>query len=232
MNTKTILVVDDEKDIRELLKYNLSTEGYNVITANDGLDAKNKLNQDIDLFILDVMMPNIDGLELCKIIRSNQNYNHIPIIFLTAKDNEIDEIIGLEMGADDYIYKPISIHKLKARIRASLRKYKHREYPKGILKINDLVIDYNKYRVSLNSDSLDLTRNETKILFLLSRSPGKFFTRTEILDKIWNDIIVSDRTIDTHIVNLRNKLNEYSVLIETKRGLGYSLNLEKINDAK
>tara|TARA_Y100001970_G_scaffold222598_1_gene273822 strand:- start:1291 stop:1989 length:699 start_codon:yes stop_codon:yes gene_type:complete len=232
MNTKTILVVDDEKDIRELLKYNLSTEGYNVITANDGLDAKNKLNQDIDLFILDVMMPNIDGLELCKIIRSNQNYNHIPIIFLTAKDNEIDEIIGLEMGADDYIYKPISIHKLKARIRASLRKYQHREYPNGILKINDLVIDYNKYRVSLNSDSLDLTRNETKILFLLSRSPGKYFTRTEILDKIWNDIIVSDRTIDTHIVNLRNKLNEYSVLIETKRGLGYSLNLEKINDAK
>ncbi len=230
MINKRILIVDDENDIVELLDYNLRKDGYDTIIANDGLDAKNKLNKNIDLILLDVMMPNIDGLELCKIIKSDNRYSHIPIIFLTAKDSEIDEIIGLEAGASDYIYKPISIHKLKARIRVALRKNPLVSNQLDMLKIQGLVIDYENYRVLINDKSLNITRNEMEILFLLSQSPNKFFSRENILNQIWGDVIVSDRTIDTHIVNLRNKLGIYSKLLETKRGIGYSFTTDILDE--
>ena len=230
MKNNNILIVDDEKDIIELLDYNLSKEGYKITTASNGLDAIDKLDSHINLILLDVMMPRMDGLEFCKYLKSKEKFSHIPIIFLTAKDNEIDEIIGLELGADDYIYKPISIHKLKSRIKVILKRYQQPSLISSSLNINKLFIDYDSRRVSINQKMAPLTSNEMKILFLLSKFPNKFFSREEILNSIWKDTIVADRTIDTHIVNLRNKLQEYSVLIETKVGVGYSFNPNLIND--
>ena len=230
MKNNNILIVDDEKDIIELLDYNLSKEGYKITTASNGLDAIDKLDSHINLILLDVMMPRMDGLEFCKYLKSKEKFSHIPIIFLTAKDNEIDEIIGLELGADDYIYKPISIHKLKSRIKVILKRYQQPPLISSSLNINKLFINYDSRRVSINQKMVPLTSNEMKILFLLSKLPNKFFSREEILNSIWKDTIVADRTIDTHIVNLRNKLQEYSVLIETKVGVGYSFNPNLIND--
>ena len=230
IKNNNILIVDDEKDIIELLDYNLSKEGYKITTASNGLDAIDKLDSHINLILLDVMMPRMDGLEFCKYLKSQEKFSHIPIIFLTAKDNEIDEIIGLELGADDYIYKPISIHKLKSRIKVILKRYQQPSLISSSLNINKLFINYDSRRVSINQKMVPLTSNEMKILFLLSKLPNKFFSREEILNSIWKDTIVADRTIDTHIVNLRNKLQEYSVLIETKVGVGYSFNPNLIND--
>jgi len=224
-NNYKILLVDDEQDILDILNYNLSKEGYNIICAENGVDALDKMTSDINLIILDVMMPQMDGLEFCKIIKSKINYKHIPIIFLTAKDNEIDEIIGLEIGADDYIYKPISIRKLKARIKVLLRRNQGNDSKSSKQYIcNNLLLDYENYRVYIKNNIVNLTTNEMKILFLLSRSPKRFFTRQEILNILWKDVIVSDRTVDTHIVSIRAKLENYSNILETKRGLGYSFN--------
>ena len=224
-NNYKILLVDDEQDILDILNYNLSKEGYNIICAENGVDALDKMSSDINLIILDVMMPQMDGLEFCKIIKSKINYKHIPIIFLSAKDNEIDEIIGLEIGADDYIYKPISIRKLKARIKVLLRRNQGNDSKSSKQYIcNNLLLDYENYRVYIKNNIVNLTTNEMKILFLLSRSPQRFFTRQEILNILWKDVIVSDRTVDTHIVSIRAKLENYSNILETKRGLGYSFN--------
>ena len=176
------------------------------------------------------MMPHMDGMELCKYIKSKNNFSHIPIIFLTAKDNEIDEIVGLELGADDYIYKPISIHKLKTRIKVVLRRYHSNSENKLKLSIKNLLIDPSNYRISINNRAVNFTKNEIKILFLLSSNPGKFFSRYEILDLIWKDVVVTDRTVDTHIAGIRNKLQEYSKLLETKVGVGYSFNPGLIDD--
>ncbi len=214
MHKKKFLIIDDEQDILDLLDYNLSKEGYSITLAQNGLEGLDKINSDIDLIILDVMMPQMDGLEFCKHVKSKKNLQNIPIIFLTAKDDEIDEIIGLEIGADDYIHKPISIRKLKTRIKVVLKRYEmgDNKYSNKFI-CNNLIIDYKKYRVFLDNIVLPLTKNEIEILFLLSKSPNHFFTREQILNTLWSDVIVSDRTVDTHIVNLRAKLKDYSILI-------------------
>tara|TARA_B100001142_G_C14337967_1_gene656674 strand:- start:33 stop:734 length:702 start_codon:yes stop_codon:yes gene_type:complete len=231
MHKKKFLIIDDEQDILDLLDYNLSKEGYSITLAQNGLEGLDKINSDIDLIILDVMMPKMDGLEFCKHVKSKTNLQNIPIIFLTAKDDEIDEIIGLEIGADDYIHKPISIRTLKTRIKVVLKRYEmgNNKYSNKFI-CNNLMIDYKKYRVVLDNIVLPLTKNETEILFLLSKSPNHFFTREQILNTLWSDVIVSDRTVDTHIVNLRAKLKDYSILVETKRGIGYSFNPSLYNE--
>ena len=231
MHKKKFLIIDDEQDILDLLDYNLSKEGYSITLAQNGLEGLDKINSDIDLIILDVMMPQMDGLEFCEHVKSKKNLQNIPIIFLTAKDDEIDEIIGLEIGADDYIHKPISIRKLKTRIKVVLKRYEmgDNKYSNKFI-CNNLIIDYKKYRVFLDNIVLPLTKNETEILFLLSKSPNHFFTREQILNTLWSDVIVSDRTVDTHIVNLRAKLKDYSILVETKRGIGYSFNPSLYNE--
>ena len=231
MHKKKFLIIDDEQDILDLLNYNLSKEGYSITLAQNGLEGLDKINSDIDLIILDVMMPQMDGLEFCKHVKSKKNLQNIPIIFLTAKDDEIDEIIGLEIGADDYIHKPISIRNLKTRIKVVLKRYEmgDNKYSNKFI-CNNLIIDYKKYRVFLDNIVLPLTKNEIEILFLLSKSPNHFFTREQILNTLWSDVIVSDRTVDTHIVNLRAKLKDYSILVETKRGIGYSFNPSLYNE--
>jgi len=218
---KNILIVDDEQDILDLLEYNLSKNNYNVITANDGSDALVKLNEKIDLIILDVMMPILDGYAVCDTIKKNPIYKNIPILFLTAKNSPEDEYEGLVRGAIDYISKPISIKNLILRIKNILSNTISNE--EGIITFSDLSLDLDKMRVTISGKKIILTQKEYDILLLLVKSPGKVFTRDELLNSIWgHDMIVTDRTIDVHITKLRKKitLNTKSY-IHTSHGRGY-----------
>ncbi|NUN07626.1 MAG: response regulator transcription factor [Ignavibacteriaceae bacterium] len=222
---KKILLVDDEKDIVEFLKYNLESENFQVITAYNGEAALKKLEENPDLVILDVMMPKLNGFEVCKRIRENELSKSLPVIFLTAKSSELDEVIGLNLGANDYIQKPISPQKLIARVKTNLRKSEPLTLPPGqssILKIGNIIIDRNKYRVTLDGKEKILPRKEFELLFYLASSPGVVHSREELLREVWgSDIYVVDRTIDVHIRKIREKLEKYSELIETLKGIGY-----------
>jgi two-component system alkaline phosphatase synthesis response regulator PhoP len=223
MKTK-ILLVDDEKDIIEFLQYNLEEEGFEVICAYDGEEALEKISNKPDLIILDVMMPKLDGYEVCKFIRKKKGYENIPVIFLTAKSGEIEEIKGLELGANDFIQKPISPKKLIARVKANLRKYEPTGGLKntGILKIGPLEIDRDKYIVILNGKELIFPRKEFEILNYLASHPDKVFNRETILRDVWGtDIFVVERTIDVHIRKIREKFGMLEDMIETIKGVGY-----------
>lgn len=219
-----ILLADDEKDIVEFLKYNLEEEGFSVITAYDGKEALEKLSQKPDLILLDVMMPKMDGYEVCSKIRAMNDFNNVPIIFLTAKVAEIDEVHGLNIGANDFIKKPISPKTLIARLKANLRK-KESETPEPeamSISIGPLEINLEKYTVTLNGKSIVLPKKEFEILSFLSSNPGKVFPREKILGEVWGgDIFVVERTIDVHVRKIREKLGKYSDLIETIKGVGY-----------
>lgn len=219
-----ILLADDEKDIVEFLKYNLEEEGFSVITAYDGNEALEKLSQKPDLILLDVMMPKMDGYEVCSKIRAMNDFNNVPIIFLTAKVAEIDEVHGLNIGANDFIKKPISPKTLIARLKANLRK-KESETPEPeamSISIGPLEINIEKYTVTLNGKSIVLPKKEFEILSFLSSNPGKVFPREKILGEVWGgDIFVVERTIDVHVRKIREKLGKYSDLIETIKGVGY-----------
>jgi two-component system, OmpR family, alkaline phosphatase synthesis response regulator PhoP len=227
MKTK-ILLVDDERDIVEFLQYNLEHEGFEVITAYDGDEAIRKLTEKPDLIILDVMMPKINGYEACKIIRQKEGFNHIPVIFLTAKSSEMDEITGLDLGADDFIRKPISPKKLIARVKSNLRKSElilpdTKNFSK-IIKIGPLEIDRERYSVMVNGENVIFPRKEFEILFYLSSQPGKVFNREVLLRDIWGtDIFVVERTVDVHVRKIREKLGDYSEMIETIKGVGYRI---------
>jgi two-component system alkaline phosphatase synthesis response regulator PhoP len=220
-----ILIVDDEQDIIEFLQYNLEQNGYDVFTSNNGIGALEKLKENPDLIVLDIMMPEMDGYEVCKRIREIDQFKNIPVLFLTARSSEIDEVHGLNIGADDYIQKPASIEKILARINANLRKSKSAGSiieRKSTVEVGPLVIDQEQYQVKLNGDELVLPRKEFEILLLLAGKPGKVFDRNQILDKIWGeDIYVVARTIDVHIRKIREKLGDESGLIETIKGVGY-----------
>jgi two-component system alkaline phosphatase synthesis response regulator PhoP len=221
---KKILLADDEHDIVEFLQYNLKQEGFNVITAYDGAEALKKISENPDLIILDIMMPRMDGYEVCKRIRSTIGYEHTPIIFLTAKSGEVDEIKGLELGASDYIQKPISPRKLIARVKANLRSAEREEGKAGPAKINagPLTIDRDKYEVSINGEQRILPRKEFEVLYYLANNPGRVFSRETILKDVWGqDVYVVDRTVDVHIRKIREKLDTYADLIETIKGVGY-----------
>lgn len=224
MKTK-ILLVDDEKDIVEFLQYNLEQEGFKVITAYDGIEALEKMSQKPDLLILDVMMPRMNGYEVCSKIRSQDEYKNIPIVFLTAKSSEIDEVHGLDIGANDFIQKPISPKKLIARVRSNLRRIEANQNELSQNKeitIGPLVINKEKYTVTLESKQIVLPKKEFEILAYLASNPGRVFHRDKILNDIWgSDVYVVERTIDVHVRKIREKLGSYAELIETIKGVGY-----------
>ncbi len=218
-----ILLVDDEKDIVEFLEYSLKQEGFDVITAYDGSEALQKVSEIPDLIILDIMMPNIDGYEVCRRIRENSNYKDIPVIFLTAKGAEADEIRGLELGASDFIKKPISPKKLIARVNSNLRKNpKEEKSLPAVIEAGPLHINRDRYVVKLDGNEIVFPRKEFELLYFLAGNPGKVFSRDALLKTVWGiDVYVVDRTVDVHIRKIREKLNKYSDLIETLKGVGY-----------
>ncbi len=222
-----IAIIDDEYDIAHLIEINLTKYNYNVSIYTDGNSFIKSLEKSHvpELIILDLMLPDIDGIEICKFIRNDIRFSDIPIIMLTAKTEEYDKIIGLELGADDYITKPFSVRELIARVKSILRR-KNREFNKNIININNiLIIDENRYEVFIKNKKIDLTITEFRILKLLASKPGRVFSRSQILKHLWgNDKIVIDRTIDVHIKHLRNKLKDLDY-IKNVRGIGYKIEI-------
>lgn len=224
MSVNKIMVVEDEQDILELIQYNLAREGYEVVgfcTAEEALEATKNMTP--DLIILDLMLPGMDGLDFCKIMRITESTRGIPIIMLTAKGEEADIVAGLEIGADDYIPKPFSPRVLIARIRAILRRTNRRaDTGNAVLKRHELTIDPGRRQALLNEKPVDLTFSEFQILHFLTRKPGWVFTRNQIIDAVHGeDYPVTDRSVDVQIVSLRKKLGDCGKYINTVRGVGY-----------
>lgn len=216
----TILVVDDEEDVVEIISHFLRQEGFNVLTAYDGEEALGKVTQDVDLLVLDVMLPGLDGFEVARRLRGRVETETIPILFLTAKVEEEDQIEGLMAGGDAYLTKPVSPQVVLANARAILRRTGTEE--SHILTVNDLTIYEDEYRATLHGEDLGLTLTEFELLRYLVRHPRKAFTRQQLLETIWKDaMMVTERTVDAHIKNLREKLGEFARHIQTVRGVGY-----------
>jgi phosphate regulon transcriptional regulator PhoB len=223
-----ILIVDDEKDIVDLISYNLEKEGFSTAKAYDGETAlKLAKTQKPDLMILDLMLPKINGLDVCRTIRHNPETVGLPIIMLTAKSDEFDKIIGLEVGADDYVTKPFSIKELMARVRSILRRLKNSEkyVSKEEFVHKGLKINYDSYLVSVNGKKVTLSPTELKLLFFLSQNPGRVYSRNQIIDQVWgDDTFITDRAVDVHIRRLRSQIEEdmeNPLHILTVRGFGY-----------
>jgi len=216
-----ILLVDDEPDILEIVGYNLSSEGYQVITAENGHEAVKKAKKERpQLIILDVMMPEMDGIEACEQIRKNPDLSETIITFLTARGEDYSQVAGFDAGADDYITKPIKPKVLVSKVKALLRRLKEEDASESVLKIGNLVINREEYKISLKGEELVLPRKEFELLSLLATKPGKVFKREEILDKVWgNEVVVGGRTIDVHIRKLREKIGDKS--FKTVKGVGY-----------
>jgi phosphate regulon transcriptional regulator PhoB len=230
---KSILVIDDEADIVELVAYNLKKEGFNVDTAHDGEQGLKKIgSKRYDLIFLDLMLPGIQGVELCKMVRNNPDTSRIPIVMLTAKGEEIDKILGLEVGADDYITKPFSPRELVARAKAILRRAEqtvetvHEPVEdESILRIKDMTIDKERFIVTVGDRQIKLSATEFKLLLFLAERPKKIFNREQLLDMVWgSDVYVEPRTVDVHIRRLRAKIEHdpnNPAYIKTMRGVGY-----------
>ena len=228
MADEKILVVDDEEHIQELIKFNLEKNGYKVICANNGIDAiKSAKEQLPQLMLLDLMLPGMDGLDVCKEIRKDSSMSNMPIIMITAKGEEIDKIIGLELGADDYITKPFSVRELLARIKAILRRSTMQVVEKTF-KVGNLAIDFGKHEVIKDESKVDLTLKEFELLEILIKNKGRVMTRDFLLDKIWGyEYLGETRTVDVHIRHLRQKIEEDDKnprYIQTIRGIGYRFN--------
>lgn len=221
MNKKDIkiLLVDDEPDILEIVGYNLSSEGYQVITAENGVEAVKKAKKELpQLIILDVMMPEMDGIEACETIRKQPELKDVVITFLIARGEDYSQVAGFDAGADDYITKPIKPKVLVSKVKALLRRFK--EEVKDTVKVGNLVINRDEYKIILKGNEIILPRKEFELLSLLASKPGKVFKRDEILDKVWgNEVVVGGRTIDVHIRKLREKLGDKS--FKTVKGVGY-----------
>ena len=230
MNTKNklILVVDDEKDIRNIITYNLEKEGMRFIEASNGDEALILLKKNPSLVILDVMMPGKDGYEICKHIRSTGSI--VPIIFLTAMDREFDEVKGLESGGDDYIRKPFSPALLIARIKSILRRIESINMKGNLIEFDGLSINTETYIAQVDGNELTLPRKEFELLAFFMNSPNTIFKRETLLSSIWeDDVYVVDRTIDVHINRIRSKLGKYKNWIETVKGVGYRLRPKMID---
>lgn len=226
MANEKILVVDDEVHIIELLKYNLESNGYKVISAQTGFEAiKMATEKKPDLILLDVMLPEMDGFDVCKHINKSKETEGIPIIMLTAKGEELDKILGLEIGADDYITKPFSVRELLARIKAVLRRNFKEESKNQVISIGDLIVNLDKHEVIKDGEKIDLTLKEFELLRLLIVNKGKVLTRDFLLDKVWGyEYYGETRTVDVHIRHLRQKIetdDKNPKFIETVRGIGY-----------
>ena len=225
--SSTILIVDDEPDIRELIEYNLKKEGYQVFTASNGQEGVAEAKRVLpDLIILDIMMPKMDGIEACRILRTMNDFKNTFMVFLTARSEEYSEIAGFNVGADDYIAKPIKPRALTSRINAILRRNVQSDLEiENKLEIGDLVIDREAFLVYQRGDKVVLAKKEFELLYLLASKPGKVFTREVILKNIWEDsVVVTNRTIDVHIRKLREKLGDKYV--STVKGVGYKFELK------
>ena len=222
----TILVVDDEEPIQELLKFNLEKDGYQVRVAKDGPEALNSVEKEQpDLLVLDLMLPGMDGLEVCRRLRQNTKYQQLPIIMLTARGEEIDKVLGLELGADDYMTKPFSPRELSARIKARLRRLVVQDDSESVITRGELRIDLTSLRVLIRGEETELSPKEFELLRVFAAHPGKVYSRDELLERIWGYEYRGDtRTVDVHVRHLRLKIEkdpsnpEY---IETLRGIGY-----------
>lgn len=241
---KKVLVVDDEQSIIDVLVYNLKKEGYETLEATDGITAVNiALEQKPDLMLLDIMLPKLDGLSVCKRVK---NYLNIPILMLTAKDAEIDKIVGLELGADDYITKPFSVRELMARVKANLRKNEMSNIPKettnsnipeeedkneSIVKVNDLELDLDRFEVKVRGEIIDLTLREFEVLKFLATQPGQVITRETLLEQVWGYEYYGDiRTVDVTVRRIREKIEKDTSapkILITKRGVGYYIATKK-----
>jgi phosphate regulon transcriptional regulator PhoB len=231
VKTKPVLVVDDEADIAELVSYNLKKEGFSVDTASDGETALLKLKKSsYSLVVLDLMLPGLQGVELCRIIRKDPNISSLPIIMLTAKGEEVDRILGLEIGADDYITKPFSPRELVARIRAVLRRATEKTVEDKVVRIGNLLVNKETYSVSKDSQPLALSSTEFRLLVYLAERRGKVFSRDQLLDAVWkNEAFVEPRTVDVHIRRLRAQIEDdasHPEYIKTKRGIGYYMDAD------
>lgn len=220
-----ILVVDDEQHISELLEYNLAENGYEVTTVDNGTKALELAAEgNFNLILLDVMLPGINGIEICKKLKNELNID-TPIIMLTAKSEEIDKILGLEFGADDYVTKPFSVRELLARIKAVIRRYEKREEQSNQIQVYDILIDIDRHEVKCKEQLIDLTFKEFELLRTFAQNRGKVLTRDYLLDTIWGyDYIGETRTVDVHVRYLRKKIgDDESRYIETIRGIGYKM---------
>ncbi len=226
-----ILIVEDEKDIVKMLEYNLKKEGFQVVSSRDGEEALDlAVRENPDLVILDLMLPGLDGLEVCKILKKESKTSHIPIIMLTAKSQESDKVIGLELGADDYITKPFSPRELVARIKAVLRRAKDKDKAPEVLRVGDLCIDFAKISVTLKDKPVELTAKEFELLKTLIKSKGRMLSRDFLLDNIWgydHAMEIQTRTVDVHIRTLRKKLKSEAKRIITVKNYGYRFEIEE-----
>lgn len=222
----TILCVDDEEDLLEILSYNLKKDGYSVFTATNGESAIDKaLKVKPDLIVLDIMMDELDGFEVCKILRGKEETKNTPIIFLSAKTEEIDEILGLELGADDYITKPFSPRKVLAKVRAIFRRVSIDKAEKSqldVITVKGIEINFPNFTVTIDQEEKKFLRKEFQLLYHLMKHPRRAFSRDELLDSVWgDDAYFTDRTVDVHVAKIRKKLGQYSNYLKTVQGIGY-----------
>ena len=223
MGKPRILLIEDERGLTDVLSYNLTREGYETIVAHDGTEGLRKAQMQLpDVILLDIMLPGIDGLEVCRQLRAGKQTAHIPILMLTAKSEEMDQVVGFTLGADDYVTKPFSVKVLMQRIRALQRRTETVPENTALIEHLGVTIDKIKHRASVENKELDLTPTEFRLLECLLRQPGRAFTRTQLMDSaIEEGALVLERTIDVHIKSLRRKLGEAGEYIETVRGVGY-----------
>ena len=218
-----ILVVDDEPDLLELVRFNLTQAGHVVDTASSGTDAIEALRRSPpDLLILDLMLPDVSGMDICRYVRGNEHLAQLPILMLTAKSEEVDRVVGFELGADDYVTKPFSPRELALRVQAILRRRKAAPESESVLEHGPLRVERSSHRCYVSSGEVSLTAKEFQLLETLMSRPGRVLTRERLLEVVWgSDITVTARTVDTHLKRLREKLGEAGSLIETVRGVGY-----------
>jgi phosphate regulon transcriptional regulator PhoB len=224
--TKTkarILIVDDEPDTQELIAFNVKNAGYDVITADDGAEALQKARRHLpDLIVLDLMIPELDGLEVCKLLRRDPITQKVPIVMLTAKGSEVDRVLGLELGANDYVTKPFSPRELILRVRNLLQQQTAETKPTESFKIGDIHIDIAKHQVTIGQKPVDLTATEFRLLKVLAERRGRVQSREQLLQDVWHyDNIIDTRTVDTHMRRLREKLGKAARYLDTVRGVGY-----------
>ena len=221
-----ILLVDDEPDIREIIGYNLSNEGYQVYEASDGEKAVRKAEEIIPhLIIMDIMMPNLDGISACELLRGNPKLQATVVMFLTARGEDFSYVAAFDAGADDYVTKPIKPKVLLSKVKGLLRRFKNADATPAVLNLGNITIDREEYKVSQGDLSYTLPRKEFELLYLLASRPGKVHKREKIMEKIWgSDVVVGDRTIDVHIRKLREKVGDH--YFKTVKGVGYKFEIE------
>jgi two-component system, OmpR family, alkaline phosphatase synthesis response regulator PhoP len=228
LKTYRILIVDDEEDICEILKFNLQSEGYAVDTVNSAEEALTKKIDKYQLFLLDVMMKGMSGYKLADEIRKRRKIS-TPIIFITAKNSENDKLTGFSLGADDFITKPFSVKEIIARVKAVIRRgesHTSDEISENTIRIEGIELDPGKKRLTIDGKREDLTPIEFQLLFMLLKNPGRIFDRDQILDFIWRDVSVTERTVDVHVTRLRKKLGDYGKYLVTRKGYGYCFEMD------